>query len=339
MKQTQITHKGKLLDEHGHLIEKGYATSLLREYSRKDVKAKRRRIKEWDYYFFGNKDIGVALTIADNSYMSLVGATFFDFKHKVKKDFKRIKFFSNGKLNMPNDSLVGDIYYHDRKITFSVKLSAKGREIYCKIPKFKRGESFEFNADVTYTNDDSMVIVTPFKEDPKAFYYNQKINNLVANGSFTVGATTYKLENEQGVLDWGRGVWTRDNTWYWSSASFLLPDGSPCGFNLGYGFGDTSAASENMVFYNKKAYKLNDVDFGIPEPSFTDPWHFTSKDGAIDLIFTPLYDNRTDINVGFLRQDAHQVFGEFTGTIKISPTETLQIKNGFGFAEKVRNVW
>ena len=36
------------------------------------------------------------------------------------------------------------------------------------------------------------------------------------------------------------------------------------GFNIGYGFGDTSNATENMVFYNGKAHKLEDVKFNIP---------------------------------------------------------------------------
>ena len=41
---------GKLLDEHGHLCEAGYATSLVKEYDRRDIRAAAHRIKEWDYY-------------------------------------------------------------------------------------------------------------------------------------------------------------------------------------------------------------------------------------------------------------------------------------------------
>ena len=47
-------------------------------------------------------------------------------------------------------------------------------------------------------------------------------------------------------MDWGRGVWTYHNTWYWSSASGEL-DGVPFGWNLGYGFGDTAAATELIL--------------------------------------------------------------------------------------------
>lgn len=339
MKQTRITSKDNLLDEHGRVKHPGYATSLVLDYDRSQVKAKKSRIKEWDYYFFGNDRYGVALTIADNSYMGLIGATFFDFAHKKKYDFKSIIPFTNGKLKMPNDSMKGDIVYQSKKITFKTILKENSREIYVKIPKFKGGKSFEFSANVDYLNQDSMVIITPYLDDEHAFYYNQKINNLAATGTLKFGKDIYQFDKAQGVLDWGRGVWTRDNTWYWSSMSTMLDNGEAFGFNLGYGFGDTSAASENMAFYKGKAYKLNDVDFGLPQNNFTDDWHFKSEDGAIDMIFTPLYDNRTLINLLLIKQDAHQVFGYFTGAIRISKDEVVTVKKAFGFAEKVRNVW
>lgn len=339
MKHNEIISRDVLLNEKGHVKHPGYATSLILDYNRTQVKAKKSRIKEWDYYFFGNDKAGVALTIADNSYMGLIGATFFDYANNKRYDYKRITAFPMGKMNLPTDSMVGDIEYKDKKITFSIKLEEGKRIIYVKVPKFKKGKSFEFSATITYRNKDTMVIVTPYKNDPLAFYYNQKINNLVANGFFKFGDKEYLLKDEQGVLDWGRGVWTRDNTWYWSSLSTVLEDGSDFGFNLGYGFGDTSAASENMAFYKGKAYKLNDVDFGLPKDNFIDHWHFTSEDGDIDMVFTPLYDNYNKINLLFLRQNSHQVFGYFTGTIRLEEGKEVNITKAFGFAEKVRNVW
>lgn len=339
MQQTRITKKSKLLNDSGELNQKGYATSLLLEYNRKDVKAHPLRIKEWDYYFVGNSQIGLAFVIADNSYMSLVGADLFFFEQGKKHLFKSVKLFPKGKLKMPTTSAVGDIVYKDRKVEMQFILNGDIREIYFKIPKFHKGKSLEFKGTMTPLYQDSLVIVTPYADDKKAFYYNQKVNNLNTNGTLTFGEEVFEFKNEQGVLDWGRGVWTRDNTWYWSSMSMLLEDGTPFGFNLGYGFGDTSAASENMAFYKGQHYKLNDVDFGIPDDSFMSNWQFMSKDGAINMTFTPLYDNFNKINLLFLRQNSHQVFGFFNGEIKLSKDQTVTIKNGFGFAEKVNNVW
>ena len=65
--QNKIMEKARLLNERGELTNRGYATSLILDYSRKDIKAAGYRIKEWDYYLITNDDYGVALTIADNS--------------------------------------------------------------------------------------------------------------------------------------------------------------------------------------------------------------------------------------------------------------------------------
>ena len=339
MKQILVTKTDNLLDEFGHLKHPGYAHQLVLKYNRKQVKASKIRIKEWDYYFFGNDQYGISFAIADNSYMCLIGATFFDFQKGLKYDNKKIFLFPFGKLKMPNDSMVGDINYTSNKVEFRVELKEKTREIYIYFLNFYKKKPLTITLEVHYTNKDSLVIMTPFKEDPKAFYYNQKINNLVASGEVIFGKETYQFSNEQGVLDWGRGVWTKDNTWNWSSLSTILKDGSSFGFNLGYGFGDLSSASENMAFYQGKAYKLNDVDFGLNKDDILNPWNFTSKDRAINMAFTPLYDNRTDINLIVLRQDAHQVFGYFDGYIQISKDKKIKLEKAFGFAEKVRNVW
>ena len=95
-----------------------------------------------------------------------------------------------------------------------------------------------------------MVIATPFLKN-KHFYYNQKINLLKVSGYFKCGNLKHTFKPDTyGVLDWGRGIWTYSNTWYWSSLNVKQGD-NVIGWNLGYGFGDTSAASENMFFVNQ----------------------------------------------------------------------------------------
>ena len=48
----------------------------MKEYDRSRIKAGKTRIKEWDYYLIHNDRFGVALTVADNSYMGLVSISF-----------------------------------------------------------------------------------------------------------------------------------------------------------------------------------------------------------------------------------------------------------------------
>ena len=145
------------------------------------------------------------------------------------------------------------------------------------------------------------------------------------------------------VLDWGRGVWTYQNTWYWGSASGYV-DGVPFGMNLGYGFGDTRAATENMLLYDGVAHKLDQVDFGIPKDAagkddLLAPWHVTDNLDRLDLTFTPILDRAAYTGAVVLESNQHQVFGRFDGTAVLDDGTALTIRGLRGFAEKVKNRW
>ena len=334
--------KGPLLNDKGELNEAGYAFSLVKKYNRDDIKAKKSRIKEWDYYYFGDDEYGVALTIADNSYMALISATVLDFKEKKEWTKSYMKWFTGGSLCLPSTSEDGDLVVDDdNKYDFKF-LNKKGkRHLVCTLKNLR--DKYDFKCDVTLTknSDGSMVIATPFKDHPRHFYYNQKINLLSASGEFKFGPISHKFNNAYGVLDWGRGVWTYSNTWYWSSLNASYK-GHLVGFNLGYGFGDTSAASENMFFYDNKVFKLEDVKFNIPEKDgkedYLGKWTFTSEKGDIDLVFEPLIDRYSNTNALLIQSKQHQVFGKFSGMIKVNGT-TYSFSNLIGFAEKVKNRW
>ena len=167
---------------------------------------------------------------------------------------------------------------------------------------------------------------------------------MPAEGYVSMADTMYYFdkENSYAGLDWGRGVWTYKNTWYWGSASGAV-DGIPFGFNIGYGFGDTSAASENMIFYNNKAHKISQVKFNIPmkngREDYMSPWTFTSDDGRFEMDFVPVIDRAAKTDFKLLCSDQHQVFGRYTGRAVLDDGTVINIKAFIGFAEKVYNKW
>ena len=193
------------------------------------------------------------------------------------------------------------------------------------------------------TIDGSMVIATPF-EKSKHFYYNQKINCLKVSGGIFIGEDEYDFTDSYGVLDWGRGVWTYKNTWYWGSLSACV-DGVTIGFNLGYGFGDTSKASENMLMFNGKCIKLDDCVFNIPKnekgkDEFLKEWTISSNSNraVIDLKFKPILNRHAKTDILVIASIQNQVFGVFDGEIRVEGT-TYKISNLTGFCEKVFNKW
>lgn len=340
--EERVLTMGPLLDEAGELMERGYHFSLVKEYERARIARSKWRIKEWDYYYVGNKERGIAFTVADNGYMWLVSSTFFDFRTAsyVEKSF--MGWFPFGKLGLPASSERGDVVFKRKGLSFEFLLEGDKRRLKVRIENFK-GRELEADISLTPTSDNSMVIATPFRKRGH-FYYNQKINCLSAKGFARLGNDAVEFKEDAcGVLDWGRGVWTYKNTWYWASMNGRLNDGTPIGFNLGYGFGDTSAASENMLFVGKKAYKLLDVEFRIPKDEkgkddFMRRWDIVDKAGQIKLSFTPVVNRHSDANALLIRSNQNQVFGAFSGTIATADG-IFEIESQPGFAEKVYNRW
>jgi hypothetical protein len=164
-----------------------------------------------------------------------------------------------------------------------------------------------------------------------------------ARGGFRRGALFHDFgEMALGLLDWGRGVWTYDNVWYWGVAQGWQNE-QLVGLNLGYGFGDTSAASENMIFVDGIAHKLGRVDFGIPTNAdgsyrYLEPWHVTDDEGRLELTFTPLLDRVDYIDVAKLVvSDQHQIFGSFDGRLVLDDGSTLEVCGLRGSAEHIHN--
>ena len=341
MKQHQLT-PGPLLDEQGNLCEAGFAYGLVKEYDRKAIKGLKSRIKEWDYYFINDDEYGIALTIDDNSYMGLVSVSVLDFKNNTEVTKSYMTWLTFGKTNFPSTSKNGDVFAEGKKYSMFFQNKDGKRRLVCSMKNLVKGKDFKCDITLSETTDKSMVIATPFKKK-KHFYYNQKINLLKARGYFSFGELNHQLKTTAlGVLDWGRGVWTYSNTWYWSSLNAYQFD-HRVGFNLGYGFGDTSAASENMFFYDDKAYKLDDIEFKIPKDEkgkhkFKDIWTITSKSQDVNLVFHPIIDRYSNTNALIIQSNQHQVFGYFSGTIKVEG-QTILLDHLLGFAEMVKNRW
>ena len=335
--QHEITQKGALLGADGNLREPGWARSLLLDYRRADVKANKLRIKEWDYYIVTNDSFGIALTIADNSYMGLISASVLDFEKPWEQTVSVMTAFPMGKFKLPETSATGDTLYGDKRVQMAFRVLEGERRLSCRFERFLGGDALELELSLAQPPMDSMVIATPFSA-PRAFYYNQKINCMRASGEAVLGKRRFVFSPETsfGTLDWGRGVWTYDNTWYWGNGNGVV-NGKPFGFNIGYGFGDTSAASENLLIYGGVAHKLSKVQFNIPEDSFLKPWTFSSDDGRFEMDFVPILDRAARTNALIIESDQHQVFGRFSGKAVLDDGTVLELHDFLGFAEKVRN--
>lgn len=334
----EVTTIHPLLGNDGELTEPGWSRSLLQKYDRNMIKAPKWRIKEWDYYLVLSDSFAGAFTISDDGYIGLQSVSLLEFGDNPWEHTETVlNAFPMGKLSLPSSSESGVTRYEDKRLQMTFEVLNGKRHISCHFDNFYKEKPFECDIYLDQPNMDSMVIATPW-DKKHAFYYNQKINCMRASGYMEYNGKRYDFnpKTDFGTLDWGRGVWTYDNTWHWGSGNADI-DGTSFGFNIGYGFGNTTAATENVIFYNGKVHKLDDITFHIPENSYMDPWKFTSSDGRFEMDFVPVLDRAACLDYKVIVSDQHQVFGRMSGTAILDDGTRINIKDVMCFAEKVHN--
>lgn len=345
--QHQIIHGQDLLDKKGHIIQEGWARHPFWRYERSKVKGGSLSIKEWDYYAIINQQKGYAVTatISDLGYAALFALSYIDFNAKKVSQTDALTFFPRGCIGLaPSSTQDSQVSWANKKLRLAFIKRGLNRHIMVACPTLVLPDgTLGLDFDITLTqadSADSLNIATSWKEQRKAFYLNEKINCLSATGTIRRGMETEQLllGEAWGVLDWGRGRWTYQNTWYWASVSVLL-ENVPFGLNLGYGFSDRSPASENAIVYNHAIHKLGEVDFVFDQENYLAPWTIQDKEGRLNLAFEPCVDRSSKTNFLVIQSDQHQVFGYFSGTCILDDGTILQLKRLLGFAERVYNRW
>ncbi|MBD3193709.1 MAG: DUF2804 family protein [Candidatus Lokiarchaeota archaeon] len=342
--QNEITEPSDLFNEDGSLVQKGWARKPILNYNKENIGKSWWRIKEWDHYSVLNDDFGFQLTIGDIGYLTQMSFVWLDFKNKNRADKSTMKFFTKSKI-LPLSSLE-DSLIEFQTDEFDASLEKKGDKRILTIddPSFI-DEGIHGSILLEDNPDwDNTVVVTGY-EDPKRFYYNHKINIMPAEGNLTIGNKKYNFSPDSsfGLLDWGRGIWPYKTHWLWGSACGMV-DNVPVAFNIGYGFGlvgskEGATHTENIVFYNGKAHKLDEITFHHENRDPTKSWKFTSNDGRFELILEPIIPHKEKLNFGIIRLDSSLLHGYYSGTIILDDGKEIKVKNMLGHAEDIYWRW
>ncbi len=336
-KNHEIKTLTPLLNKDGNVKEPGFCKKMLYDYKRSEITANPLRIKEWDFYQILNNNYMVQVVVFDISFGGAANVAIVDLNTGKRGEFLSVKPLTLGKMNMPeNTELDHEINYSQGKMTLNIK--KLGSKRYLKVIV---SQKVDINIELTeFPNQESLVMAVPFHKQGY-FYLNEKMNCMSAQGYCKIDdvATVFNPEMDFAVLDWGRGVWPYKCSWYWGNGSTRLPDGRVFGFEIGWGFGDMSAACENTLFIDAKAHKIGDIKLRRDKSNWLSPWCFTSDDQRFEMTMTPVFDNHTSSRIGVVGNICHQVFGKFNGTVTLDDGEILQIENMLAFCEFSDNRW
>lgn len=349
--QKRFTEPVPLLDENGNLISAGWADRMLFKYDNSLCRS-RLRSKEWDFYQISDGKYVVQLCFANISLGGYVSATLIDM-NKGASD-------GNGKIASSMAAFIGGKNKYrlppngDVPNIISRTVNGIGSAQFCfetrKDKKLLKFMSDEVECEFIINMPDgleNLTTVLPFKNRPSKFFMTTKKNCMPCEGYFKSGDidVTFSKPECFACLDWGRVNTPYRLVWYWGNGSSYIKDSNGeqkfFGFEITWGIGDESKATETAVFYDGKLHKFGAIDVErFPKPDrFMEPWHFISEDGRFDFVMKPIYDNHNDLNLLLLRMHTHQVHGLWTGRATLDDGTILKIEDMYAFCEYVENRW
>jgi hypothetical protein len=342
--QRELHEPGPLLDSRGRLASVGWSRQPLLDCNLEAARfylvrfLQPLRIKRWDYYGITTPTHFYSFTLADLGYAGQVFGYVVDFENNRYHE-ETLTIPPGRRILLPRNSTKGTSAYKGKKARVSFDVVPEGRRLSVDWPGFDgQGLAAQVVLHLPPAHE-SMNIVIPIPGN--RFYLNRKANCLPVLGWIEHGGRRTHLQADQalGNLDWGRGVWEYRSFWVWASASGFLPDGRTVGLNLGCGFGNPIAATENAIILDGRIHKLGHVSLLYDPPDFMRPWRMMDLDGRLNLTFTPFLERVAATNLLVITSEVHQMFGRYQGTLRTDEGEVLQIKGLVGWAEEHRARW
>lgn len=347
MTQTRIQTPGPLLAPDGTLSAVGWSPHPLLDCNLERVRfyplplrpLQFMRVKRWDYYAVFTPRRFFSATIAHLGYAGNIFVYTLDWETGDLHEEGLVIPLGRG-VQLPRNSMEGESRFEDGRVRLTFRAETDFRHVQVEWPSFHDGRGIHADIRLDCPPDhESMTIVIPIGR--RRFYYNRKINCMPASGWLQYGDVQEELRPDQslGSLDWGRGVWEYSSFWNWASASGFLPDGRRVGLNLGCGFGDLSAATENCLILEGRVHKLGVVRFDYRSGDYMRPWHFTDDEGRLDLTLVPFKERVARTNLGVIFSEVHQMFGRYQGRVIADDGEVISIQGLIGFAEEHQARW
>jgi hypothetical protein len=94
-----------------------------------------------------------------------------------------------------------------------------------------------------------------------------------------------------------------------------------------------------MFFYDDRAFKLGALKVERNTVDYLVPWHFTGNDGSFDVRMIPFFDNYSETKMLFIDTHCHQIFGLFSGAVRLPEGTVLRFDNISAFCEHAENRW
>ncbi len=298
------------------------------------------RTKKWDYWAIVGRDLAVGLVYADVGYLGLATIWWAELESGEEGGRDVALPFGRG-LSLPDVPGTTPLRHESPKLRMALSDDAGGTRLQVD---WTEADDRPGSLDVVVDrpeDHESLSVVIPWSESQ--FQFTTKDQARPATGVLRVGDTVRGIGHDApawGVLDVGRGRWPYSINWNWAGGAGHATTGEVVGVQMGGKWTRGTGFTENAVTVDGRLHKIGrelDWDYSWDHPMR--PWRVVDPGGAIDLTLTPRFDRHERTNAVVLRNEVHQVFGTWSGTVRCEDGAALRLDGIDGFAEEARNRW
>jgi hypothetical protein len=294
------------------------------------------RKKRWHYWCVTSPSIILAVTVANVDYAVIGQVYVLDPVTLRFAERSAVKPF--GRLRLP-ESPAGDVEFRQGGLELLMHQSAGGMTLRLHAASLNE-RPFTAHIEVQQPPElDTLNVVVPWNE--RTFQFTSKQVAMPAAGEIQWGHERFMIHDDDSFacLDFGRGIWPYRTRWNWGAFA-CHSGGHTLGVNLGGQWTDGTGATENGVTIDGRLHKIHeDVRFVFDAADVMLPWRIESQDSdAVRLNLSPFYDRHVHEDRGILKSIVHQMFGHFSGTIRVEE-KIFTIDQAVGWAEEHAARW
>lgn len=191
-------------------------------------------------------------------------------------------------------------------------------ELEIRAPGFGRSAEVEATLDLEHAPPAVSAIAAVSggslvqRGDARLVNATEKRALLPVSGAAVVSGRRYSLRDGQGGLDFTNGYLGRHTVWRWAFGLGRAESGERVAMNLVEGF---VGEPECALWIGDELYPVGLGEIRPGSKSVLEPWDVRSRDGAVDLRFTPrgLHRDATDLRV--IHSKFVQPLGSFEGEL------------------------
>ncbi len=294
------------------------------------------RKKKWDYWCVVGDRFLLSATIAHIDYLALGSVYFLKYDGGRGVEETSVAVFPKAP-HMP-ETVGGSVEFQRGNLHLAFEPVDGGLVLNLR-PGNLGGKPFEARIEISRPpNQECLNVVVPW--DRRHFQFTSKQQCLPAVGAVVWGEERFDfMPGAFACLDYGRGVWPYRCAWNWAAFSGCSGD-DQIGMNMGAKWTDGTGANENGILLNGRLHKIHeDILFDYDDKDFMRPWRMTSATSeAVRLTFTPFHERMGAVNLGIIRSKTHQLFGRFSGTLRVDGA-CIVVDHSIGWAEEHRARW